>query len=78
MKKIMLILVMICVLLVGCTETQQSPQYGTGDPPADYQEYFGNDNGARLDFMQNKAIGELAARIERLEDPNRVEVVAND
>ena len=43
------------------------PVYGNGDPPAEYQEYFGNDNGARLDFMQNKVIGELAARIERLE-----------
>ena len=49
-------------------DPNEPPQYGSGDPPAEYQEYFGNDNGARLDFMQNKAIGELAARIERLEN----------
>lgn len=53
-------------------EPNEPPVYGNGNPPAEYQEYFGNDNGARLDFVQNEAISQLSARIGRLEggDPN--------
>ena len=53
-----LVMIVLCLvlalMLAGCTETQK--QWGQGDPPAEFQEWFGNDNGARLDFMQNRAI----------------------
>ena len=66
MKKMILILMIACVLLSGCTEAEK-PVYGKGNPPAEYQELFGNDNSARLDFMQNRAIEQLSKRIARLE-----------
>lgn len=64
-------LAIVMVALTGCTESER-PVYGVGELPAEYQEYFGNDNGARLDFVQNEAINQLSARIGRLEggDPN--------
>ncbi len=61
------------------SEPNEPPQWGNGDPPAEYQEFFGNSNGARLDFVQNQAIDkhgliivEIAKRLLMLEgaDPN--------
>jgi hypothetical protein len=68
---LMFIAMAVILLLMGCTESEQ-PVYGNGEPPAEYQDYFGNDNGARLDFVQNQAISELALRVQVLEgvDPN--------
>ncbi len=68
----------LVILLSGCQESQQRPTYGTGDPPVEFQEYFGNDNGARLDFVQNKAISELVERIQRLERPDLEATTAYD
>lgn len=76
MKNVLFIVLMVIAVMVsGCTESER-PVYGKGDPPAEYQKYFGNDNGARLDFMQNKAINKLSNRIavlEKANDPNEVE-----
>jgi len=85
MKKVIFAL-MLCVLMAGCTETQKQPVYGKGDPPAPYQKYFGNENGARLDWVQNQAIdqhnkviAELAKRVIALEsDPNELSVLPTE
>jgi hypothetical protein len=68
---IFIVVIVLATLFAGCTESER-PVYGQGNPPAEYQEVFGNENGARLDFVQNRAISELSARIGRLEggDPN--------
>ena len=60
MIKYMMILMLVLVVLSGCTESQK---YGTGDPPDEYIEIFGNDNTARLNFMQGKAIDKLGMNV---------------
>ncbi len=48
------------------------PVWGNGDPPATWTETFGNDNGARMDFVQMRMLSEQAARIKRLEEFCRI------
>ena len=72
MKTVIWILMIACIALTGCTETEKQPIYGQGNPPAEYQALFGNTNGARLDYMQNRILDQLSKRIARLEDPNEV------
>ena len=57
------------------------PLWGKGTLPPEFVKYFGKDNGARLDFVQNQAIDkhgliivEIAKRLLALEavDPNEV------
>jgi len=68
----------ICVSLVFvCQKVRKPPQWGNGDPPAQWQEQFGNDNGARLDFIQSrlienqgKALTKVVAEIESLKKLN--------
>lgn len=72
------ILSLLAVLLFGCNEAQQTPRWGQGDLPTEWQGFFGEDNVARLDFVQTQtinrmgqAISELAERVRKLEaDPN--------
>ncbi len=63
------------------------PVWGKGELPAEYTDFFGDKNGARLDYVQNQAIDkhgliikELARRVIALEavDPNTVPVEVND
>ncbi len=78
-------IVAVCLIMAltsGCIEEQQvKPQWGQGDPPAAWQETFGNDNGARVDYVQMRMFGEVDARLKALEsfckvnnvvDPNGV------
>ena len=44
--KITLVLIVICLLLVGCQEAQKV--WGEGDLPADWESYFGSSNISRL------------------------------
>lgn len=77
---ILIILFALALLVAGCQE-QQRKIYGQGNIPLDWQVYFGNDNIARLDYMQTRAINqqgqtltELAERVRKLEtayDPNK-------
>ena len=53
MNKITIISILICILLSGCTEAQKQPVWGTGELPADYVSFFGEDNTARLNKAQN-------------------------
>ena len=75
--------IVVCLLMAftsGCKESQQSVKvWGKGELPADHQEFFGNDNTARLDYVQNRMldkhtaiIKEIARRVLILEavDPN--------
>ncbi len=59
------------------------PIWGNGELPADHQEFFGNDNTARLDYVQNRVLDKHAAilkifaiRVLALEgvDPNAIPV----
>lgn len=63
------------------TEPNAPPVWGQGELPATYTDFFGNDNPARLNWMQNqvldqhgKIIAEIAKRVLILEavDPNEV------
>jgi len=74
-----IVMVVIAALVGGCTESK-APVWGKGELPAEYTSIFGNNNGARLDYVQNqmidkhnKVIAELAKRVIALEgggDPN--------
>lgn len=58
------------VVLTGCVEeqqVQQPPIWGKGDLPTGWQEYFGNDNGSRMNFRQSQVIDELVKRVRTLE-----------
>lgn len=48
------------------------PQWGNGNPPDSWTETFGNDNGARMDFVQMRMLSEQAARIKVLEEFCRI------
>ena len=67
----------ICLFMAltsGCIEEEQSkPAWGNGDPPDSWIQTFGNDNGAHMDFMQMRMLGEQAARIKQLEDFCRID-----
>ncbi len=61
------------------------PIWGKGELPADHQDFFGNDNTARLDYVQNKVLDKHAAilkiiaiRVLALEavDPNAMRLEA--
>ena len=71
MKKVIFIVVM-AVMLAGCAEEQT--KFGEGDPPAEYIEQFGNDNAARLNYVQSQdtiklanALASLSERVTALE-----------
>lgn len=67
MKPVVLIaLVVAMIFVVGCREKQQKV-WGTGNPPPDWQEMFGNSNVSRLDYVQSNHINELAKRVRALE-----------
>ena len=74
---------MVLMLLSGCQDEQQngSKVWGDGNPPADYVQMFGDDNIARLNFVQNEFINrhnqvliELQTRIQALEMENPAEL----
>lgn len=46
----------VVALVWGCNETQQRQVWGQGDPPAAWQDMFGNENIARLNFVQSNVI----------------------
>ncbi len=63
----------------------EPPVWGKGELPADHQDFFGNDNTARLDYVQNKVLDKHAAilkiiamRVLALEavDPNAMRLEA--
>ena len=81
MKDLMIIMLMVVALLfTGCSKKEQTPpEWGKGDLPKEYEESFGNSNGARLDYVQNQIIDRhnkilkvIAGRLVALEavDPN--------
>ena len=77
--RIIWLFLIVLVLSPGCHESQQT--WGRGDPPAGWRGYFGNDNNARLNFVQTqtidrqaRAIAELAERVRRLEMENPAEL----
>ena len=48
---------LLSVLLTGCNEVQRQPRvWGQGELPAEWEGFFGNGNGARLDYMQSKML----------------------
>lgn len=62
MKTVLLAsLLMLAVILSGCQEQQTT--WGQGDPPADWQNMFGDTNIARLDFVQTNTINRHNALI---------------
>ena len=79
------IILVFALFVGGCKESQQSPVWGKGELPADHQGFFGNDNTARLDYVQNRVLDkhaailkEVARRVLALEavDPNAMRLEA--
>lgn len=76
MKKTLLFVTLLAVFVnCGCQESQKV--WGVGDPDTEWQVYFGNDNGSRIDFVQTRkfnamvlAFAELVERVKVLEDPD--------
>ena len=81
--------ILVCLFMAfvsGCEESQQSMKvWGKGELPVDHQEFFGNDNTARLDYVQNRVLDKhgailkiIAIRVLALEavDPNAMPVEA--
>ena len=75
------LLVVLLALLTGCEESNQRTLWGQGELPTDWQETFGADNGARLDFVQTQkintqaqAVQELLKRVQALELENPAEL----
>lgn len=62
--------VVIAVVMSGCGGQQQTqpPLYGQGDLPTSWVEYFGEDNGSRVNYRQMEMMSILDARLRRLEE----------
>ena len=58
---VVVILAAIALWVCGCQEEQKV--WGQGELPADYQKMFGDDNGARLNFIQEQEINKLRANV---------------
>ncbi len=58
---IMVVILTITMLLAGCVEPQKtdSKVWGKGDLPEEYRSWFGNDNQARLIYVETKMIERL-------------------
>lgn len=76
MRMAILISMVVAALMAGCNEAQQTKVWGQGNPPATWQGFFGNDNSARLDYVQTQSINrqgqvlaELVERVRKLEEP---------
>lgn len=74
---IIVVLVAIAILVCGCQEEQKTQVWGEGELPVKWREWFGDDNGSRLDFVQVETINKqvqdvknLATRIDKLEALN--------
>ncbi len=67
---VMALLIAIAFMVCGCQEEQKV--WGRGNPPAEWQEYFGNDNTARLDFIQTEAVKRQEVMLYggQINDPN--------
>lgn len=72
-----LFIVILAGLLCGCQE--EVKVWGVGDPDPQWIEYFGNDNGSRMSFMQTKTINAvseagviLAERVRVIEEQKLV------
>ncbi len=68
-------IILMCLALVacgGCEEAMQQAKWGQGDPPVEWQNMFGNDNIARLNFVQTQAANQHQAIIYGFEakDPD--------
>ena len=63
MKKVLLILVVLMLLVAGTGCQDEQKQFGAGDTPDHWQEWFGNKNGARLNYLQQQEIEKLRAVI---------------
>ncbi len=53
-------------LCIGCNESQvvqDRPVWAKGELPDDWVEYFGDDNGARMDYAQSQVINSQTALI---------------
>ncbi len=83
MKTVLMVILLFMVAMIGgCVEEQKAhPVWGKGELPDNHQQFFGNDNTARLDYVQNRVLDKHAAilkiiaiRVLALEavDPNAV------
>ena len=70
MKKIKAFMAIVILLAgAGCQDEQKTPEtkiWGNGEPPGQWKEYFGNDNTARLNFLQAQIIDRHSKQIAEL------------
>lgn len=63
--------IFLMVLCSGCQESQKKV-WGKGELAAGWIEFFGDDNTARLDWLQTKTINEQGQRIADLNEKIRM------
>lgn len=63
---------MILLLLSMLTGCQPEQRWGTGEPPTEYQAFFGNGNMARLNFVQTNRINSFGQQLAELNERLRV------
>ena len=79
MKTMLWVVMVIAICFVtGCADEQRSDPkvWGQGNPPAEWQKNFGNDNLSRFNFIQTQnmnkignALADLSERVKVLESP---------
>lgn len=67
------------------TTEPNEPVWGKGDAPTEWQDYFGDDNMARLNYIQTQQINkqgqslaELKERVRKLEDATQSRKIPKD
>ena len=68
MKKVLpiLMLMLLCIVAMiagGCVEQAKKPLYGNGELPAHWIAMFGDDNVARVDYVQAQMLDQVRANI---------------
>ena len=74
---VMVVLAIMALLFTGCEEAQRTPKvWGQGDLPVAWQNMFGNDNLARLNYKQSIVLDRQGAIIYGIDikDPNGAQV----
>lgn len=71
MKRLFFI-VIVLLMITGCTSSQKAQRWGEGDLPDDWKATFGDDNISRLNFAQTERINQqgqaLAVIVDKIKD----------
>lgn len=57
-RKLTTVFLLAMALVLSSCGKEEPRKWGKGEPPAEYQDLFGNSNNARLDFVQTDRINQ--------------------